>query len=277
MDYEQILNNIACSNNLLLNLETIPSFYNFTTNKKEALKFLKNNNFPTTKQIDVSDKSLNPEMTVIVKPNDQCCGNGIIVDKLKKIRKMSIPNDYIVESYLNGINYRIILYRGKIISIIERHFPEVVGDGIHTVKELIDIENPKRTIKNKLVHQLKPYMLKRIPKKGQVIRVAKMSNYCKGGRILEYLINKVHQDNLKMFERLANITQFNIFAIDYITKDITKSYLDKNNENGINELENNGHAVHYSINDKFTEYSKIFLSRTFIIIVFIIICLYYLF
>jgi cyanophycin synthetase len=268
MDYEQILNNIACTNNFLMNYENMYSFYTLTTNKKKAISFLRERNFPTTKQIDLNNKKLNPKNTIIVKPNDKCCGDGIIVDKLENIRKMNIPEDYIKETYLVGTNYRIILYRGQIVSIIERHFPQVIGDGKHTIQDLIDIENTSRTIKNKIVHQLKPYMLKRVPIKGKIVRVAKICNYCKGGRIVDYPINKVHPDNIRMFLDVGKATQFNIFAIDYITSDITKSYKSKNVKSGINELENNGHAVHYSINDKFSKLSSVLLIRFLILLTF---------
>lgn len=274
MDYEQILNNIACTNNFLMNYNNLYSFYVLTTNKRKALSFLKERNFPTTKQIELKDKRLSPNTTIIIKPNDKCCGNGIIVDKLKNIRKMNIPKDYIKETYLVGTNYRIILYRGKIVSIIERHFPQVIGDGVHTIQELIDSENITRTIKNKIVHQLQPFMLKKIPRKGKVVIVSKICNYCKGGRILDYPIDKVHPDNIKMFLEVGKATQFNIFAIDYITPDITKSYKSKSNQSGINELENNGHAVHYSINDKFSKLSKILLIRMMLLLIFILIIIF---
>ena len=268
MDYEQILNNIACTNNFLMNYENMYSFYTLTTNKKKAISFLRESNFPTTKQIDLNDKKISPTTTIIVKPNDKCCGDGIIVDKLENIRKMNIPEDYIKETYLVGTNYRIILYRGQIVSIIERHFPQVIGDGKHTIQELINIENTKRTIKNKIIHQLKPHMLKRVPIKGKIVRVAKICNYCKGGRIVDYPINKVHPDNIKMFVDVGKATQFNIFAIDYITQDISKSYKSKDIQSGINELENNGHAVHYSINDEFSKLSRVLLTRFLLLLTF---------
>ena len=87
MDYEQILNNIACTNNFLMNYNNLYSFYVLTTNKRKALSFLKERNFPTTKQIELKDKRLSPNTTIIIKPNDKCCGNGIIVDKLKKYKE----------------------------------------------------------------------------------------------------------------------------------------------------------------------------------------------
>ena len=76
MDYEQILNNIACTNNFLMNYENMYSFYTLTTNKKKTISFLRNRNFPTTKQIDLNNNKLSPNNTIIVKPNDKCCGDN---------------------------------------------------------------------------------------------------------------------------------------------------------------------------------------------------------
>ena len=53
-----------------------------------------------------------------------------------------------VESYITGRDYRILVVNGQIVAVAERVPAHVVGDGIHTVEQLIDITNsdPRRGV-----------------------------------------------------------------------------------------------------------------------------------
>lgn len=51
----------------------------------------------------------------------------------------------IIEQYLAGKNYRVVVTKGQIMSMIRRHPPFVVGDGVNDISTLIDIENQIRT------------------------------------------------------------------------------------------------------------------------------------
>lgn len=50
----------------------------------------------------------------------------------------------VVEQYLQGHNYRVVVANGKIMSILERYAPFVIGDGKSTIEQLIDVENATR-------------------------------------------------------------------------------------------------------------------------------------
>lgn len=50
----------------------------------------------------------------------------------------------VVEQYLLGKNYRVVAIEGKIMSVIERFAPHVIGDGKQTISQLIDEENTVR-------------------------------------------------------------------------------------------------------------------------------------
>ena len=63
----------------------------------------------------------------------------------------------IIEKYLEGKNYRIIVVENEIMSLIERFPAQVIGDGIHSVQSLIALENNARqTMKlHPIIHPLK--------------------------------------------------------------------------------------------------------------------------
>ncbi len=50
----------------------------------------------------------------------------------------------IVEQYLKGKNYRVVVIDGKIMSVIQRYAAFVTGDGEHNVALLIEQENATR-------------------------------------------------------------------------------------------------------------------------------------
>ena len=47
----------------------------------------------------------------------------------------------IIQRYITGEEYRVVVIGDAVIVAIERTPPSVIGDGTHTVQELIDIEN----------------------------------------------------------------------------------------------------------------------------------------
>ena len=127
-----------------------------SNNKEKTLKKLKENQIPVTK-FYLWDKDLdNTEnlnliklskinYPIVVKPTNGTQGRNVITDiydndqlvnTLPKFRK----NDKIlIEEQVTGKNYRILVFNGKIIDIIERIPPFVKGDGVNTLEKLIEI------------------------------------------------------------------------------------------------------------------------------------------
>jgi len=50
----------------------------------------------------------------------------------------------VIEQYLQGHNYRVVIANGKIMSVLERYVPFVIGDGKSTIEQLINKENKVR-------------------------------------------------------------------------------------------------------------------------------------
>ena len=49
----------------------------------------------------------------------------------------------LVESFAPGDDYRLLVIGGKLIAAARREAAQVVGDGVHTVAELVEIENTR--------------------------------------------------------------------------------------------------------------------------------------
>lgn len=50
----------------------------------------------------------------------------------------------VVEQFLEGKNYRVVVANGKIVSVLQRYAPSVKGDGTSTIRELMQKENAIR-------------------------------------------------------------------------------------------------------------------------------------
>jgi len=50
----------------------------------------------------------------------------------------------VIEQFLEGNNYRVVVANGEIVSVLQRYAPAVKGDGISTIRELMQKENAIR-------------------------------------------------------------------------------------------------------------------------------------
>jgi cyanophycin synthetase len=91
---------------------------------------------------------------VVVKPRDGNQGKGISVnltqeEQIKKAYTLAeeFRSDILVEKYLPGHDFRLLVIGDKLIAAARRDPPLVIGDGTHTVRELVNIVNsdPRRS------------------------------------------------------------------------------------------------------------------------------------
>ena len=92
---------------------------------------------------------------VVVKPRDGNQGKGISVNIQTREEVMAAYNvavefrdDILVERFLPGHDFRFLVIGDKLIAAARRDPPQVIGDGTHTVRELVDIVNsdPRRGV-----------------------------------------------------------------------------------------------------------------------------------
>jgi len=93
-------------------------------------------------------------LPVVVKPQDGNQGKGISVNltsesQVRHAYRVAIEfrDDIMVEKYLPGHDWRLLVIGDKLIAAARRDPPLVIGDGVHTVRELVDIVNsdPRRS------------------------------------------------------------------------------------------------------------------------------------
>jgi cyanophycin synthetase len=91
-------------------------------------------------------------LPVVVKPQDGNQGKGVTVNISTRehlaigYRAAAEHGEVMVERFLPGCDFRLLVVGDKLVAASRREPPQVVGDGTHTVRELVNIVNqdPRR-------------------------------------------------------------------------------------------------------------------------------------
>lgn len=180
---------------------------------------------------------------LVVKPVDGNHGRGITVniqnyeDALVAFRAAKeVSRAIIIEKYIVGEDYRLLVINNKLVAAAKRTPAHVIGDGKHTIKELVDIVNqdPRRgyghekvltqiTINNLTLSIIaaKGYTPDSILPEGEMLVLKDTANLSTGGTS-EDVTDIVHPSNVSMAERISKIIDLDICGIDIMTTDISK-------------------------------------------------------
>jgi len=136
--------------------------------------------------------------------------------------------------------YRATVIDFKKVFCVQQIPANIVGDGIHTIKELILIKNndkkrgnsqQKDTILSKIVInettekllQKRGYNFSTIPQKGEIIYLQRDSFLKLGGDLIE-VTPLVNPDNLQLFQKVAKFFGTRLVGIDFLAEDISLSW-----------------------------------------------------
>jgi len=140
----------------------------------------------------------------------------------------------IVESLLIGRDYRCLIVGGKMRAIAERVPAHVVGDGTHTIAELIEITNsdPRRGVGHeKVLTRIKVdaaalnlvaaqgFELDGVAPAGTMVKLALTGNMSTGGISVDRTFD-AHPDNVEIAEEAARMIGLDVAGIDFICPDI---------------------------------------------------------
>ena len=147
--------------------------------------------------------------------------------------------DILLEEMFHGDNYRVFVFNNRVIDIIKREKPFIIGDGINTINYLNELRNNEQ-IKNNFfpLKELDIYYLKTqnynpddIPDKGVKVFVSNVINLHNGAVPSKVNIHKVPIENIRLFEKITKILGLNCSGIDYLSDDIYQKYYDNHNNN----------------------------------------------
>lgn len=149
----------------------------------------------------------------------------------------------LVEQHVPGRVYRMEVVAGKLLNVFEMIPARVVGDGTHSIVELVERENREPTRQHKeesdglfvtltlgdaekLVLRKQGLQPGDVPAAGQEVLLSANSNWSIGGTFRR-VTSIVHPDNRRLAEQVADAMKLDLTGIDVITRDISRSFVDE--------------------------------------------------
>lgn len=141
----------------------------------------------------------------------------------------------VVEEELRGFLFRGTLVGGKLVGVVKRDQPEVTGDGVHTVRELMDKENERPERNGPIFHKIivdkegeielarENITMNDIPEKGRIVTFSQKTSRGCGGTTTE-VTDITHSENVAMLEHVGKFLGDPLVGVDFIMEDITKSW-----------------------------------------------------
>ncbi|MEC5425931.1 acylphosphatase [Virgibacillus sp. C22-A2] len=146
---------------------------------------------------------------VVLKPTDGSFGRGVISNitsagelehSISYLRTELNNSNVILERYIPGNEYRIYVVGNQVAGAINRIPPNIIGDGINSIKALIELKNEERDLNPRLVScpiQTNQetldfigrygYTLDTVPEKEELIYLSNKSNISLGGDPVDVL------------------------------------------------------------------------------------------
>ena len=182
---------------------------------------------------------------VVLKPRYGNQGKGVIVNikddaeavnAYKALTEKYNYKDIIIEKYIKGRDYRVCMVNGKVAAAAERIPPFILGDGVHTVNELISEmnndknrgeghEKPLTQIKadDEVINCIKneECTLESILPSGRKLYLRRNCNLSTGGMSID-CTDMLCSQNIEICERCAKAVGLDICGIDICCSDISK-------------------------------------------------------
>ncbi|STX40476.1 UDP-N-acetylmuramyl tripeptide synthase [Legionella donaldsonii] len=217
--------------------------------KHTANKVLEKAGFPVPKSIAIYASEFNQGLLetciknltfpLVIKPRDGTLGRDVIcnIQNLTALKthlhnKFATNDCLIVQEFHGNLkSYRILVLYNKIIGVVIREPSFVIGDGSHTLHELIEITNINR---NKLRDFLGPICIDEelhirlqelqidlgyIPAVDERVTLGYASNATRGG-VYQTIYKKISKENKQFFLRAAQALNLNIVGFDVECPDI---------------------------------------------------------
>jgi len=181
---------------------------------------------------------------VVVKPQDGNQGKGVTVNitsrghfEIAFSAAEAISSEVMVEQFLPGRDYRLLVVGDKLVAAARRDPPHVVGDGVHTVQQLIDQVNsdPLRgdghaTALTKMridsiAHArlaVQGLTLDSVPPKGSQVTLRNNANLSTGGTATD-VTDDVHPEIAARTIEAARVIGLDVCGVDVVCENMEQS------------------------------------------------------
>lgn len=218
-------------------------------NKEQTKRMLDAASIPVAKgSICVDEEDLESTIKsigypIVIKPLDGNHGKGASInvtnwedakEGLAYAKKYS--RRVIVERFITGYDFRVLVIDNKVIAAAQRVPANVVGNGVDTIEHLIQETNkdPRRGYghENVLTEidvdrdteellEKKGYTLQTIPAKNEVVYLKSTANLSTGGTSID-VTDLMHPENIFMAERISRVIGLDVCGIDIMAPNLTE-------------------------------------------------------
>ncbi|HET9007084.1 MAG TPA: cyanophycin synthetase, partial [Actinomycetes bacterium] len=182
---------------------------------------------------------------LVVKPLDGNHGRGVHLDlRTEEEVAAAFPaaqaearrGTVLVETFVAGNDYRVLVVGGRMVAIAERVPAHVVGDGTSTVAQLVSQTNadPRRGVGHeKVLTRIRVdqaavelvrdqgFELDGVPPEGAMVKLTLTGNMSTGGISIDRT-DEAHPDNVEIAEEAARVVGLDVAGIDFIAPDLAE-------------------------------------------------------
>ena len=179
---------------------------------------------------------------VVVKPRDGNQGRGVATNLTTREQILAAyqaalaeSKQVVVEKFAPGHDYRLLVVGGKVVAAARREPAKVVGDGVRTIRELIDLVNldPRRgehhaTVLSKIkldtvalgVLADQGYTPDSVAPVGTAVLIRRNGNLSTGGTAID-VTERVHPQVAARAVEAAQVIGLDIAGVDVVATDIS--------------------------------------------------------
>jgi cyanophycin synthetase len=218
--------------------------------KNETKKYLEKANVPHPKGARFLDEDNHDKIVsyansigypVVLKPTDGSFGRGVVTNiqneeellqALEHVRGRLGYGDVLLEQHIPGKEYRLYVVADKVVGAMNRIPSNVTGDGVSTIKQLIDKKNKVREQNPRLIscpikidERLTNYIasqgltLDSVIEKGQLVYLRDISNISIGGDPVDVFDKLSEEIKETAVKAIAAIPGLHHGAVDLIVSD----------------------------------------------------------
>lgn len=183
---------------------------------------------------------------VVIKPLDGNHGRGVTLGVAdgESVRaaydtaaRSSKTGRVLVQRQIPGRDYRVLVVGGDVVAVAERIPAHIVGDGTHTILQLVDEVNtdPQRDEghssaltrirtgeQSTAILASQGWTWESVPNRDQRVLLSGAANLSTGGTSVDFT-DVIHPANVQLAREAALITGLDVAGIDIVTPDIARS------------------------------------------------------
>jgi cyanophycin synthetase len=184
---------------------------------------------------------------LVVKPLDANHGRGVSIGITTEqqvrvaFEQAQLHSEWVLlETFIAGFDHRLLVVNGTLVAAAMRVPGHVVGDGVHSIAQLVEQVNqdPRRGIghekvltrleldfqANRLMN-LAGHTAATVLPAGETFYLRSTGNLSTGGTAID-VTDAVHPDNREMAVRAARAIGLDVCGVDFLTTDVGRSYKD---------------------------------------------------